>query len=74
MYYILTTMLHTPLGTGDKEGTSQADHQEMETPESLLADEQISKIWCPYTIEYDAVLEEILTYYNMDEPWEYYVK
>ena len=46
----------------------------METPESLLADEQISKIWCPYTIEYDAILEEILTYYNMDEPWEYYVK
>lgn len=49
-------------------------NQEMETPESLLADEQISKIWCPYTIEYDATLEEILTYYNMDEPWEYYVK
>ena len=49
-------------------------NQEMETPESWLADEQISKIWCPYTIEYDAVLEEILTYYNMDEPWEYYVK
>lgn len=25
MYYILTTILHTPLGTGDKEGTSQAE-------------------------------------------------
>ena len=34
----------------------------METPESLLTDEQISKICCPYTVEYDAVLEEILTY------------
>lgn len=34
----------------------------METPESFLTDEQISKIWCPYTVEYDAVLQEILTY------------
>ena len=25
MYYILTTILHTPLGTGNKEGTSQAE-------------------------------------------------
>ena len=34
MYYILTTMLHTPLGTGDKEGTSEAESLTSQSLES----------------------------------------
>ena len=34
MYYILTTMLRTPLGTGDKEGTSQAESLTSQSLES----------------------------------------
>ena len=52
--------------------------QKVEAPKCLSKDERIGKMWCIlHTMDWLFCLkkkENSDTYYNMDEPWEYFVK